>query len=486
MVRRRRGGAFWFFLVLLAVGLGWAASQQWRLPLLSLFDIEDASQVASRQQAADEQRAAETESPTEAAPADQPNAEASPGRTEPPADTAETPAPADAAEGSRSPAPEVAATEPVTKSAPEPAATGSDGLTDTDEPAAVTTIEPGASRAEPEAAARSAEATTPRAEEPGMPGEPGASGPKSSEQETAAVPEEPAPAGRQGAERETRPSFDIVRVEPDGRAVIAGRAPPGSEVELRSGDQVIDRVRTSRRGEWIAIPTKPLSPGDQALTAVASREGTPSIESDQVVVVAVPEPTRPEPSSAEVIGEAEEPVAVLLPRDGRGAGRILQAPGRLSAEGTLALITVSYDAEGSVLLSGEAPPGVPVRIYVDNRPAAVVVGDAKGTWASGLDENLEPGTYTLRLDQLGAKGQTVARIETPFTRVSEPPVEGKLQVDYVVVQPGNSLWRIARRLSGRGLDYVHIYGTNKTQIRDPDLIYPGQVFEIPSEIDAAG
>ncbi len=177
---------------------------------------------------------------------------------------------------------------------------------------------------------------------------------------------------------------------------------------------------------------------------------------------------------------------MLLDRDSRGKGRILQAPGRLSAEGTLALMTVSYDEGGKILLSGEAPPGVPVRIYVDNRPAALVIGDAKGAWSSGLDQDLKPGTYTLRLDQLDAKGQAVARIETPFTRVSEPPIPGKLQVDYVVVQPGNSLWRIARRLSGKGLDYVYIYGANQSQIRDPDLIYPGQVFEIPAEIGATG
>jgi nucleoid-associated protein YgaU len=129
---------------------------------------------------------------------------------------------------------------------------------------------------------------------------------------------------------------------------------------------------------------------------------------------------------------------------------------------------------------------VPVRIYVDNRPAALVVGNAKGAWSSGLDESLAPGTYTLRLDQLDAKGQPVARIETPFTRVSEPPVEGQLQVDYVVVQPGNSLWRIARRLSGQGLNYVYIYDANQGQIRNPDLIYPGQVFAIPTGFDPAG
>ena len=509
MVRRRRnGGAFWFFLVVLAVGIGWASNEAWRLPLLALFGIEDAPQLGSQQQTEREQPVAETDT-----------------------------APAETAQQGGAPAPEV--TERVPDSTGEPPAARSRELAKespqkpVSEPAEaappiVAAIEPRTSRAEPEVEAP-AEAIPPpgvvatpeggseripqagpsgTATEPTIAGEQRASGTKAGEQEievgqkqaveeagpadaaaerkTAAVPEEPALAAPPDAESGTRPSFDIVRVEPDGRAVIAGRAAPGTEVELRSGDQVIDRVRTSRRGEWVAIPAMPLSPGDQTLTAVASREDAPPIESDQVVVVAVPEPTRPEPSSAEVIGEAETPVAVLLPRDRTGPGRILQAPGRLGAPGSLALMTVSYDADGKILLSGEAPPGVPVRIYVDNRPAAVVVGDAKGTWTSGLDENLEPGTYTLRLDQLDAKGQPVARIETPFTRVSEPPVAGQLQVDYVVVQPGNSLWRIARRLSGKGLDYVHIYGANQGQIRDPDLIYPGQVFEIPVTFDSSG
>jgi nucleoid-associated protein YgaU len=279
------------------------------------------------------------------------------------------------------------------------------------------------------------------------------------------------------------PSFDIVRIEPDGRAVIAGRAAPGAEVELRSGDQVIDRVRASRRGDWVVIPDKPLSPGDQQLTLVAAHEGAPAVESQQMVVVAVPE--RASAVASPVRVAAPKPVAVLLPRSGRGTGRILQAPGRISAAGTLALMTVGYDQQGQMLLSGEAPPGVPVRIYIDNQPMALVVGDAKGTWSSGLDRPLEPGTYTLRLDQLDEQGQTVARIETPITRVSEPPIEGELQVDYVVVQPGNSLWRIARRLTGRGVDYVYIYDRNQAQIRDPDLIFPGQVFQIPPEVGTA-
>ncbi len=53
--------------------------------------------------------------------------------------------------------------------------------------------------------------------------------------------------------------------------------------------------------------------------------------------------------------------------------------------------------------------------------------------------------------------------------------------DNIVVQPGNSLWRLARRTYGEGLRYTVIYEANKDQIRDPNLIYPGQVFVVPKK-----
>ncbi|MDE0941760.1 MAG: LysM peptidoglycan-binding domain-containing protein, partial [Alphaproteobacteria bacterium] len=43
----------------------------------------------------------------------------------------------------------------------------------------------------------------------------------------------------------------------------------------------------------------------------------------------------------------------------------------------------------------------------------------------------------------------------------------------------NSLWRIARRVYGSGVRYTVIYQANDSQIRDPDLIFPGQVFNLP-------
>ena len=72
----------------------------------------------------------------------------------------------------------------------------------------------------------------------------------------------------------------------------------------------------------------------------------------------------------------------------------------------------------------------------------------------------------------------LARIETPFSPASfRLPATGD---GLVIVQPGNSLWRIARRTYGGGIRYVMIYEANRDQIRDPDLIYPGQIFVLPT------
>jgi nucleoid-associated protein YgaU len=290
-------------------------------------------------------------------------------------------------------------------------------------------------------------------------------------------------AGQPATDDVTAPTFDIVRVDPAGNAVLAGRSAPLAEVEIKAGDEVVDRVTATATGEWVSTPTTPLAAGDQELSLSAVDEGTKKpVLSRHVVVVSIPEQT-------EQAEEApDEAVAVILDKAKGGEGRILQAPDKLEGDGDgeLTLKLVDYDDQGAIKLSGEAPPGVPVRIYVDNEPAALVIGDSEGYWITTLDQDLPGGDYTLRLDQLDKDGQTVARLETPLTRVTTPPVEGEAKVDYVVVQPGNSLWRIARRLSGDGFNYVYIFEANQAQIRDPDVIYPGQVFEVPNDVEVAG
>jgi nucleoid-associated protein YgaU len=143
----------------------------------------------------------------------------------------------------------------------------------------------------------------------------------------------------------------------------------------------------------------------------------------------------------------------------------------------LSLDAIDYDESGNLSMSGQAPEGTNVRVYLDNR----AVGDAKtgeeGVWKLAPDVSVPPGLYRMRVDQVDSSGVVVARVETPFSRAG--PL-GDLPRDAVTfVQPGNSLWRIARRTLGEGVRYTVIFEANRDQIRNPDLIYPGQIFVVP-------
>ncbi len=143
----------------------------------------------------------------------------------------------------------------------------------------------------------------------------------------------------------------------------------------------------------------------------------------------------------------------------------------------LSLDTVDYDDKGKVAVGGKAPEGSRVQLYLDNKPVGGADPDKTGVWRVELGDRVKPKRYRMRIDQIGPEGRVVARIESPFFPAG--PI-GALPRDAVVfVQPGNSLWRIARRTYGGGVQYTLIFEANRDQIRDPDLIYPGQVFVLP-------
>jgi nucleoid-associated protein YgaU len=182
-----------------------------------------------------------------------------------------------------------------------------------------------------------------------------------------------------------------------------------------------------------------------------------------------------------LVAEAERPLVVLMPRDGGGQIRILQQTESVSGglgEGTLILETVDYDDQGRAKVGGRAPPESRLVVYLDNKPAADTEAASDGHWEATLTGSIAPGLHSLRVDQLTDDGQVAARVETPFSRAAVlDPLTSERRV---VVQPGNSLWRISRRLYGKGVRNSVIYQANKNQIRDPDLIYPGQIFVVPS------
>jgi hypothetical protein len=63
-------------------------------------------------------------------------------------------------------------------------------------------------------------------------------------------------------EASSLPSFDLVRVEPDGSAVIAGRAAPYADLILLHNGEPIGKVRADWAGEWAFVTDKPL-PADR-------------------------------------------------------------------------------------------------------------------------------------------------------------------------------------------------------------------------------
>ena len=274
--------------------------------------------------------------------------------------------------------------------------------------------------------------------------------------------------------RPVRPSFDVVRVNPKGDTVIAGRAAPNAEVIVRSGDQEIGRVTADSRGEWVLLPSKPLAPGSQELSLETRGADGGKLTSESSVVLVVPEPGR------DIAGQpaaGEQGALALRVPEGGGPVTVMQAPGAGGGGGKLSLETADYDEKGSTTIAGQAAPGARVELYVDNSHAGGAKADAEGRWAVTPGRALPPGDYRLRADQLGADGKVTARVETPFSRPAQ--VAGMPSGMVAFVQPGNSLWRIARRTLGQGVRYTVIYEANRTHIRDPNLIYPGQVFLIP-------
>jgi nucleoid-associated protein YgaU len=283
------------------------------------------------------------------------------------------------------------------------------------------------------------------------------------------------------------PSFDIVRVNPDGGMVIAGRAAPHSTVTVTADNQRIGSIVADDRGEWVLLPDTKLAPGNHQLAITAQLNGGTAVASDDVVVVVVPQAQVA--SNGQTTGQTQsqtqttasnqptQPLAVVVPRNSQGGSTVLQSPAPPQS-GLLILQSVDYDTDGKLIIGGQAPPGEEVRAYLDNRYLGVAKADQAGRWHIKPEDLVAPGLHNLRIDEVDANGKVVARVESPFSRAQPVDVAAGNQV--VVVQPGNSLWLIASRTYGSGFRYTVIYQANKGQITDPDLIYPGQVFKLPT------
>ena len=270
------------------------------------------------------------------------------------------------------------------------------------------------------------------------------------------------------------PSFDIVRVAPNGDAVLAGRAAPGADVTVSVDGKTIARTTADPSGAWAMTTTLPPGHGAASLTLQShSPSGVETAGAGSVVVI-LPEAAGPAASPA-------PPVAVAT---ATGAAPVLLQPPSKLPPGGISLDALDYGRDGAMRFAGRAPPGSETRLAIDGQTVGTATADAGGHWSLSLDSaRVALGSHRLLLEKLAPNGKVGARVATTFVREpigNEPP----LAVGHVVVQPGESLWRIARNTYGQGVRYTIIFNANRTSIVTPNLIYPGQSFTIPR--DGAG
>ena len=215
------------------------------------------------------------------------------------------------------------------------------------------------------------------------------------------------------------------------------------------------------------------------VTEAASEEAVE--EAAEVEIAKAPE----QPIQEEEAQQEDTPTVMIA--DVSGVKIVSKA--QASAENPeIFLDTISYDDEGALTLAGRGVPSGLVRLYLNNAVIGETTTDALGAWSYDASA-IEPGVYTLRIDQLNADASKVlARMESPFKREARSKLQKQLsaaespaRINVVTVQPGNTLWGISRERYGQGILYVQVFEANRDKIRDPDLIYPGQIFNLPDD-----
>lgn len=319
-----------------------------------------------------------------------------------------------------------------------------------------------------------------------------------------------AEATKPGVAAPEAPSFDIVRVDAQGYAVMAGRGPANADLAIRDGGRELGHVRADPDGQWAFTPATPLAPGGHTLSLVAGTPGGGEIRGAATVMVAVAErgPGEKPPAGPLVVMAPEAPIAAppgspqTAPTSATASGtpalpgaglRVLQVPelkegaskeaksSQTSADTEhtpVELQVVEYDDSGAIRFGGHALHGAPVRLYVDNQLAGDTETDSQGAWMLTPRVAVPAGPHQLRVDELDSQGRVLARVEVPFQREALKPAP-TLAPGQVIVQPGENLWKLAYRVYGTGARYAVIYRANRSHIRDPRRIYPGQVLTVP-------
>jgi nucleoid-associated protein YgaU len=335
----------------------------------------------------------------------------------------------------------------------------------------------------------------------------------------------------------SRPTFDIVRAEPDGSIIMAGQSKPGSTVIVQSNGKEVGRATADENGEWIIQPDAKLTKGEHSLELSAkSPKEDRTVFSRQRLALSLADAKAGQPLVA--LTEEGKATRVLQMPPQRAENASASAADPSAAQADLAAVkpdayaaaetansvgfaAVDYEDAGEksmIFMNGHAKPDTRVAVYVDNKLAGTATADATGSWSFSGNRQLEGGRHVIRADLLAAEGNSViARAEVNFERTpsaialleddakikglagedpaslasqadlavsaaSASPVEAgqsEEQLSVIVIRRGDTLWQIAQRHYGDGAKYTQIFQNNRDQIRNPNWIYPDQRFKMP-------
>lgn len=310
-----------------------------------------------------------------------------------------------------------------------------------------------------------------------------------------AVPSAPAAQAAQPASEAAAPVAGAAEVTNAPAAAADGDPAQAPAPESVASAPATGPAELAPAAASAPAPVMPAAPGAVAEAPSVTQPATAVQSPAPAALAQVPAPASADTAAAAATVPAAQPPASLLLT--QGGVTVLRAPD--SGVG-LAIDSISYTAAGTVQVAGKGGVGDVVRLYLNNAAQIETLVDDRGAWRGTLPP-VEPGLYTLRADQLDKSGKVLARAETPFLReapealarasaAAAPQPAGTretapgaapppLPVQLVTVQPGFTLWGIAKATYGQGVAYVKVFEANRSQIRNPDLIYPGQVFTLP-------
>ena len=267
---------------------------------------------------------------------------------------------------------------------------------------------------------------------------------------------------------------DSISYAPDGAVMLGGRANAGAGLRIYLDGLAIADVAAGSDGAWAAT-LKDVAAGIYTLRVdqlaadgtVTSRFETPfKRETLEALAASVP-------------AVSADATTVVVDGAVDAAPEFAQAPSTAADNAAARVAPASPAAEVEVAAGEVAPAVEPAATdaapVVEAAPvdATAAIPDAVPVTETAEAVEIAPAAAAAVADAAAVAVELAAVEPTAVAPAKPAPVS-------VTVQPGYTLWGIAQQNFGDGVMYVQVFEANKDKIKDPDLIYPGQVFTIPA------